>query len=492
MYTNPFVVFSHGTGLYETYHIGSISVKPFSRKRYLSGRAPTLAFGLLASLIIAGVLAPAVRASVTLDVRVVRGGLDLDFGTVTSGQPSETEELELTFVSSGSAQYRVYQEFTNVLVNEHGARLPQGALLMQLSRGMNGTRGVDGIVPVTQEPQELFLSSPTGASDTLLVAYFISPQPGLAAGTYQGMLRFTVEARETGERVTQSIRVRAHVTESFRLTPKGMTSSRIRFGQLAPGERSAPQDAVFAIENNTAAPTQIIHELVEPLSNGKSDRVPEEALLMAVSSSLGTEPPRPATQQPDVVLTDERGTLQEFRLSYVVNVPNDQPAGTYRGTIRVRLTSSGSARGDEVLLPVELEISEVFTMSVKPADGESESLHFSSPPSGPGTVERRVRIEVQSNIGRPYQVLGGLDHPLVLPTGEALPEDALVLSITQAERGTVLHAPGAPVNVGYEPLYQSDAKGSPDAFLLIYRMTIAPDAKEGSYSGQIHYTITLF
>ena len=102
-----------------------------------------------------------------------------------------------------------------------------------------------------------------------------------------------------------------------------------------------------------------------------------------------------------------------------------------------------------------------------------------------------MRIEIRTNIRRPYRVLAGLDHPLVLPSGEMLPRESLVWSIPQTAHGTSLIRSDESVAVGYAPVYQSDAKGSPDAFVLTYRLSIPKDARDGLYSSQLRFTMTL-
>ena len=448
-------------------------------------------------LLVIGVMAvtwsiPAAWASVAVEARLVRGGLDLDFGTLPAGEASRTEELELTLTSTGTSQYRLYQEFLGSLVNERGERLPEGKLVMQISRGLTGTRGAEGILPVSETSQELFVSDAAGSSDALLVAYAIQPSPDVQAGTYRGVLRFTTESLDTGAINTQTVNVQVVIPPGLGLEPDSPDSLRIELHDTEPGARSQIQEVGFRIRNNTGGSTQVTHELVEPLATTAGEALPPEALTFAVRTAQEGESWRTASVHPDVVLSDERGELRDIWLTYAVEIPVDQPAGRYRGVIRVGLTSLGTSATHELLVPVELVVSEVFTMSVKPVDSSEGRLHFGPPSAGGEPDEQRIVVEIRTNLGRPYQVLAGLDHPLVLETGETLPADSLVWSIPQAEHGTALIAARTPVNVGYEPVYRSDASGSSDSFVVNYRLTAPADAKSGMYSGKLHFTITVF
>jgi len=456
-------------------------------------RARTIFTALACLSGLLGVVAwvPTALASVTLSVRVARGGFDLDFGTVSPGGPPETRELELTLTSTGGGRYRVYQEMPNFLINERGARLPEGILVMQISRGMTGTPSSGGIVPVTSQPQELFVSNPSGQSDTLLLVYSLQQSAAaLPSGTYRGVLRFSVESADTGAIATERVNVRVVVPSILALERLGISPGRLSFGSLDPGSRSQPVQLALGIRNNTNVPTEVTQEVLEPLSNGQGDTLPLEAIEYTIVSDQGSLPARPIAGTSERLLVDDRGHLRQFHLSYAAAIPASQRAGDYRGTLRLRVTSPGVTAAD-VQLPMELKVNEVFAVSVKPADGHS-SLNFGRTSLTGEPVERTMVVEIRTNLGRPYKVLAGLDHPLVLPTGETLPERALVWSVSSVEPGAARIGPGGPVPVGYEPLYESDAKGSPATFMLHYRLTVPLDAPPGLYSGQIRFSATFF
>ena len=431
-------------------------------------------------------------ASVALTARVVRGGFDLDFGTVTAGRPSRTEELELALSGAGGGQYRVYQELPGLLVNERGDRLPERALQMQISRGLTGTPRTGGIIPVSESIQELYVSDGAGTSDSLLVAYSLMPEGlSLASGSYRGVLRFTVES-STGERVTQTLNVRADVASSFGLELDPAGSARLSFRDAEPGTRIPPVELALRLANNTAGPTELSQELAEPLANARGDRLPPEAIRYAVNADLGGAEERPVSERVQPVLSDPRGTLSFVRLAYAAAVPEEQAAGDYRGLLRFRLTGAGGAPPAELQVPVELHVGEVFTMSVRSLEDAGQILRFSKSGAGPAVQDQRMLVTIRTNMGRPYEVLFGLDHPLVLDSGDTLPERALSVSIDHQGPGRVVHADGSPVGTGYQPLYRSDSAGAPHSFVVHYRLAIPPDARAGEYRSRLRFSITMF
>ena len=431
------------------------------------------------------------EGAVTLDVQLPRGGLDLDFGTLTPGQQAHTQELEMTLTNTGTGRYRVYQELPGLLVNERGDRLADGALVMQLSEGFHGTRGVDGIVPVSEQAQELYVSDAAGTSDTARVAYSLMPATPLAAGSYHGVLRLTVESSDTGAVTTKNLTMSVTVSSVCRLERQSGAPSQLQFGETKPGEQSKAQELAFQLANNASAMVRVVQELAEPLVNQQGVTFPQDALLYSVVSAQGSAPPRPTASSQDTILTDDQGALREFRLIYAIAVPPTQIAGTYRGTLRLRLICSGTGGTDVVTVPIEVTVAELFTVSVLSADGGGSDLRFNHPSAVEETIERTLTIEIHTNVGKPYQLLGGLNHALVLPSGDTLPTTALVWTVSNAGKGTSVLAPNSPVPLAYQPVYQSDATGSPDTFLLTCRLTIPRDAKEGTYFGQLRFSITM-
>ena len=301
-----------------------------------------------------------------------------------------------------------------------------------------------------------------------------------------------MESQDTGAVATHTVNVRLIVQSAFRMQRQDPGSSRLELGRVDPGERSAVQELALGLVNNVGAGVQLLQELTAPLSNDHGDLLPLDALEYRITSGQGEGGWRPMASGTEVLATDPRGELTELRAAYAAVVPAQQPAGTYQGTLRLSASSAGVSAAEETAVELAVTVNELFTMSVLPVDGAGSTLEFSPERGDEGPVERRVRVEIRSNLRRPYQVSAGLDHPLVLPSGETLPREVLTWSMQEAARGTMLVSGGAPVAVGYEPVYQSDAQGSPDAFILTYRLAVPPETRGGFYSGQLRFSITMF
>ncbi len=430
-------------------------------------------------------------ASVTLSTRIIQGGIDLDLGRVETGQFSTTRELELTLTNSGSGQYRLYQEVPGFLVNERGARLPEGAIIFQISRGSSGMPSTGAIIPLAESQQELYVSNAAGASDVLVLAYSVSGGAKWVAGSYRGVLRFTVESRETGSITTAIVNVRLVVVPVVELERAAAAPNQLRFSALEPGKKSAALELPFKIQNNAAAPVTLMQEMVEPFQGSEGQYFASEAFSYQLSSAQESSAWQPVSGRPERILSDDQGAVGDAHLFYAATVADNQRAGIYRGKLRIWLVTATGSTSDSWTIPVEIEVQEVFTVSVTILDG-AQAMHFRRDPSGGGDTEHTMRVTVTSNIGKPYQVLGGLDHALVLPSGEALPASSMTWLIEETKQGRTLITANAPVAIGLEPIYQSDTNGSSETFLLHYKMAIPADARDGVYSGRMHFSVTVF
>jgi hypothetical protein len=201
---------------------------------------------------------------------------------------------------------------------------------------------------------------------------------------------------------------------------------------------------------------------------------------------------RPIGLTPEPIVTAISSGSRTLDLAYAISAPPDQPAGRYVGVLHLIMTTQSPPTRDALAIPVEVVIKETMTMSVESPEDGAGALEFGRQQEDGQPVERSLWVAIQTNLGRPYQVLAGLDHPLVLPTGEQLPQDVLACGVEQAEQGVPLSGAARPMRVGYQPIYQSDAKGASAKFLLRCRLLLPRQARDGRYSSRLRFTIMTF
>jgi len=155
-------------------------------------------FGLVVGLVLSG--ACLVQAEVTLQVRPVRGGIDLDFGNAGSlGSQGESEsdivirQLRVSITSTSGARYQVFQRLNGPWVNEQREAFPLEAVRFFISETTT-----DGIVrfpnptPMNEWEEEIFLSNAAGEDEDFLMTYTVQVPVGQRAGRYRANLTFRV------------------------------------------------------------------------------------------------------------------------------------------------------------------------------------------------------------------------------------------------------------------------------------------------------------
>jgi hypothetical protein len=102
-----------------------------------------------------------------------------------------------------------------------------------------------------------------------------------------------------------------------------------------------------------------------------------------------------------------------------------------------------------------------------------------------------VLIEVNTNIGRSYQVSQRVESLLTNEEGKTIPKEYFVFHTEKSTKGGILKQPSStPVDIGETTMFVSDEKGSPTKLKVIYELTTPRDLSAGNYSSQITYSMS--
>ncbi len=156
---------------------------------------------LCAAAVIGWVGGPA-WAGVSLQVSPVQGGasLEVDFGTARSlGADGEEEsdtvirQVKLKISSDSSRSYRVLQRMNGPWAGPDGKEIPVGTVQLSVSEsGTGGTNRFPTPSTISLGEQEIFLSSPSGAAEDLLLTYTVKIPVGQRAGSYRTTVSYQV------------------------------------------------------------------------------------------------------------------------------------------------------------------------------------------------------------------------------------------------------------------------------------------------------------
>ncbi|MBI2104262.1 MAG: hypothetical protein HYT90_01600 [Candidatus Omnitrophica bacterium] len=155
--------------------------------------------------------------------------------------------------------------------------------------------------------------------------------------------------------------------------------------------------------------------------------------------------------------------------------------------------AAACAESDSKTVRVSCTILPRLELSVTPETGESIAFGaIEQPAPGETTVRSTaVKLNVFSNMGRPYHVTQMVRKPLATPEGAAIPDDQFRVLTQDAARGRMGAPQPTPLAAGVPTtLYTSDERGKSDAFSARYTLTVTPDTPAGEFDTEIVYTVT--
>ena len=111
-----------------------------------------------------------------------RGGMSIDLGTITNARRVAYDEVTVGVQNDVGGRYRVIQSVSAPLTNEHGVRLEQGLITMELASGSQGRLAFTGQQSMRSAPMELYTSE-QGNADSFSVVYSLPRLDAGQAGT---------------------------------------------------------------------------------------------------------------------------------------------------------------------------------------------------------------------------------------------------------------------------------------------------------------------
>lgn len=109
---------------------------------------------------------------------------------------------------------------------------------------------------------------------------------------------------------------------------------------------------------------------------------------------------------------------------------------------------------------------------------------------GPEPVIRQVRLSVSSDSGRPYRVFQRVNGPWSGSNGMEIPFSAIRFSISETQTGGSNRFPGpAPLSLGEQEIFLSDASGSPENLVVTYLAQMPPGQRAGIYRTTVSYQV---
>jgi hypothetical protein len=132
------------------------------------------------------------------------------------------------------------------------------------------------------------------------------------------------------ETLTQTVQVSAVIEPEMTLSIEPATGSSLDLGTIrgsvTQARLSDPVNVVVRISTNMNQPYRVTQALAAPLANEEGDTLPPESLHFVTGAVEGD-----VTSGSQTVFSSTQGSSAEHVVTYQLEVPADQPGGTYHG-----------------------------------------------------------------------------------------------------------------------------------------------------------------
>jgi len=432
-------------------------------------------------------------AAFTLSATPFEGGFDIRFGKLRAEVPEVKKEITLRVTTDQGKKYRVYQELVTPLRNSEGQEIPYNNLQFYTLQGSNSL----GSLTTTQEQgvrrgrSLLYTSNTQGQGDSFILVHTLSLPEGLPSGTYRGRFQFTVETTDGSQ--VQRININAVVTLESSASVEVSTSSGSRTIELKAGDLLAQKNEVlFEVTGSLGRTYRITQSLVDSLRSD-GEELPQGSVIFKVSEGRnGAVAGEGSLSRRDETLytSSPHGDADTILVSYKLTEPLNASAGTYRGRIQFFIEGAASLKTTSSFsFNFVVKIDPTFELNVSPETGGRIEFRDLKPQEQAKINE--VIVEVNTNLGKPYQISQKVERLLTNKDGTTISKERFVFRQEKITDGGILKQPSnTPVEIGETTIYISDGKGSPANFKIIYELTVPEDLRAGNYSSNITYSIS--
>ena len=429
-----------------------------------------------------------VEAEFSLSVVPYEGGYDLRFGKIFQEKVNKEVIVKITSTTLGK-RYRLIQVLSEPLTNDEGRRIPQNSFSVYGIRGTNryGTL-LEREIPVSLGRTIIYTSNSQGNSDSFNLVYSLKVSPDQAPGFYQGKIVYILEPIDSAEsQVRVILNIFAEVKQSPKIEIKTLEGRKI---YLNPKKKKSV-DVLVSIKGNLGKKFQILQLVCGPLVNSEGDELAYDKikfLTKEVKKGEGVLKPLALSSRKEVIYTSWRGEPEDFIIRYNLEELEKEKVGKYRTDIKYFLEIPGSFVRYIDTLPLEVENPPIFNLKVTPETG-GVILFKNLKPLRPPKINE-VTIEIETNLGKPYQVSQKIISELVNKEGDKIPLKHLSLRTESINtKGSLKYPKDTVVKRGEMVLFVSDSNGSSDKFKVIYKLEAPLNLKPGDYSTRIVYSI---
>lgn len=268
----------------------------------------------------------------------------VELGSLEPGQASEAKRLSIVIDTNLVGAYQLVQSVEAPLVNERGESLELSTVRVSVVSG--GSIRTEGAL----EPRMVLLQTDRNADTHTRIElwYSVTVPESQLAGWYRGTLQLMLHgaagaAGANARSLRCPIELEVLPVMVFSMESVDGGPLELAFSHLTPGMTSDPKTLNLEVRSNIGKAYGLIQEFPSLLISDAGYQFPEEAFVFrAEGASHGQLRPSDWTPvsvgKTHLYRSDQRGSPDEFLVSYQVRVPSDIASGLYRSRLLFTLT----------------------------------------------------------------------------------------------------------------------------------------------------------
>ena len=431
------------------------------------------------------------HAELSLSVLSVEGLNSIRFPRAENAAVNEQVRVRIT----GEGQrYQVKQRLLDDFRNDKGELLNRRALTCYTLSGsnMHGTLYQGIPTQVDSLDRVVYVSSPQGDNDSLVMVYQVDPLGSTASGNFFGRIIFTLQDT-SGTNREQNVIINCYVTIDKKADFSIDTSSHNpHLLRILPSDSSAEGFVQINLSSIFGKQFEVTQTMEEPFRNEQGKTLPQDVVTTFLKSGTGTSFISAPTGLSQKVTRIYQSTPQGSpdTLTVVLRVNKEAFVKTSQGLFTARFAYAIESGGELIKrfpLTIQIEIPSIFQIEATP---ETRSgLVFTN--IQPNTAaEKEVVLDITTNTNKPYAVVQRVSSPLVNETGDTIPQGQFKVTgfTLEGMPGTPIVST-KPVTQGDTTIFVSDPTGTPAKVGLRYSLEGSPNMRSGSYMMKISYAL---
>ncbi len=432
-----------------------------------------------------------------LSYLLTEGGYRLEFNDA-----NYYKGVKVQVTTDVASQYEVVQKIVRPLEK----REKPGVFLRNnfVVKGIIGTNQYGNIrvstseIPV-RDYEVLYVSNATGNQDNFSLIYGLVNVNDLEPGDYSGTISFTLQPIGGSQApVIKNLDVFVTVPEQVGNQPKieirtfsGLKSIRLS----SRNQDSQSCDVIANINGRFYNSFRIVQFMPQPLESKEGIRLDNSVVNFVVKEvrkclAPNQESPLTALQQPIYTSAASGDADSNFVVTYSLGDLSKQLAGLYRSRIQYFLEEQGVPARIETM-ELEADIERIFKVVLTSEDNKGV-IEFSHVKPGEEVKRNEVIVQVNTNLGKQYQLTQNVYSELTNKAGNKIPIPYFRCRTENLNtKGTLKITNVEEVKKGDTTLLVSDSLGSPDKFKVIYELGLPKNenVQAGDYSTRITYSL---